>query len=84
MKQVKIAELKAGLSGYLTAVRNGERLLVCDRATPIAVLAPIGDPDEPALIPAKAAPIPLTQIRPVRLRKRVDVVALLRESRDQR
>ncbi len=84
MRQVKIAELKAGLSGYLTAVRNGERLLVCDRATPIAVLGPIGDPDETALIPAKAAPIPLKQIRAVKLRKRVDVVALLRESRDQR
>lgn len=84
MKQVRIAELKAGLSGYLTEVRNGERYVVCDRATPIAVLAPIGDRDEGELVPAKAAPLSLKQIRPAKLRRRVDVVALLRDSRDER
>jgi prevent-host-death family protein len=84
MKQVKIAELKAGLSGYLAEVRNGERLLVCDRATPIALLIPCGEVADVEIVPPKTAPIPLRQIRPVRLRKRVDAVALLRESRDQR
>jgi prevent-host-death family protein len=84
MKQVKIAELKAGLSGYLAEVRNGERLLVCDRATPIALLIPCADVEDVEIVPAKAPPIPLKQIRRVRLRKRVDVVAALRDSRDQR
>jgi len=84
MKQVKIAELKAGLSSYLAEVRNGEQLLVCDRATPIAILAPVGARDDIEIIPPRAAPIPLRQLRPVKLRKRLDVVTLLRESRDQR
>lgn len=84
MKKVKIAELKAGLSGHLTAVRNGERILVCDRATPIAWLMPYRDSDELEIRPATAPPPPLKQIKPVKLRRRVDVVALLRESREQR
>lgn len=84
MKRVKIAELKAGLSAYLAEVRNGERLLVCDRATPIAVLAPYGELDEIEIVPPRAARIPLKQIRPVKLRKRIEAVALLRDSRDQR
>ncbi|MGH7788695.1 MAG: type II toxin-antitoxin system Phd/YefM family antitoxin [Candidatus Binatia bacterium] len=84
MKQVKIAELKAGLSGYLAEVRNGAQLLVCDRATPIAILGPVGSRDDIDIVPPKAAPIPLKQLRPVKLRKRVDLVALLRESREQR
>jgi prevent-host-death family protein len=84
MKRVKIAELKAGLSAYLAAVRNGERVLVCDRSTPIAVLAPYGEPDEIEILPPRAAPIALKQIRAVKLRKRIDAVALLRDSRDQR
>lgn len=84
MKKVKIAELKAGLSAHLAEVRNGERLLVCDRATPIAWLLPYRDVDDLEIIPATAPPAPLKQRKPIRLRKRVDVLALLRESREQR
>lgn len=84
MKKVKIAELKAGLSAHLAEVRNGERLLVCDRATPIAWLVPYRETDDLEIVPATAPPLPLKQLKPVKLRKRVDVVALLRESREQR
>ena len=37
---VKVAELKARLSGYLRAVRRGHPIIVCDRDTPIARLVP--------------------------------------------
>ena len=84
MKSVKVSELKARLSGYLADVRRGETVTVCDRQTPIARLVPIDDrahglevrePD-----PSRSVPLGL----PIRLRKRVDVVALLRAERDPR
>jgi prevent-host-death family protein len=84
MKQVKIAELKAGLSGYLAEVRNGERIVVCDRATPVAWLVPYGGDDDTQIVPPKAPPLPAKKLTPIKLRRRVDVVALLRQSRDQR
>lgn len=42
MKQVRIAELKAGLSGFLRRVQRGESIAVLDRDTPIAHIVPIG------------------------------------------
>jgi len=84
MKRVGVAELKAGLSGYLAEVRGGERLVVCDRTTPIAWLLPYGDQDETLIVRPAAPPIAAKRLRPVKLRRKVDVVALLRESRDQR
>jgi antitoxin (DNA-binding transcriptional repressor) of toxin-antitoxin stability system len=35
MKEVKIAELKAGLSAHLDAVRKGEVVIVYDGAKPV-------------------------------------------------
>jgi len=84
MKKVGIAELKAGLSGYLAEVRSGERLVVCDRTIPVAWLVPYGDEEEALVVPPQAPPIALKRLKPVKLRRKVDVVALLRESRDQR
>jgi prevent-host-death family protein len=85
MKQTNVSGLKARLSEYLAAVRNGETVLVHDRRTPIARLVPVGESaeeltvSEPNRPPARRA-----QIKAPRLRKRIDVVRLLRESRDQR
>jgi prevent-host-death family protein len=45
MKQVRIAELKARLSEYLRAVRNGETIAVLDRDTPVAQIVPVRDSD---------------------------------------
>ena len=84
MKKVGIAELKAGLSAYLAEVRNGERLVVCDRTTPVAWLVPYGEAEEALMVPPQAPPIAVKRIKPVKLRRKVDVVGLLRESRDQR
>lgn len=41
MIRVGVAELKARLSEHLRAVRNGRRITVVDRSTPIAELVPI-------------------------------------------
>jgi len=84
MKKVGIAELKAGLSAYLAEVRGGERLVVCDRTTPVAWLVPYGDEDDALLVAPKAPPGAIKRIKPVKLRRKVDALALLRESRDQR
>jgi len=84
MKRVGIAELKAGLSGYLAEVRRGERLVVCDRTTPVAWLVPYGGEEETVVVPPQSPPIAAKRIKAVKLRRRVDVVALLRDSRDQR
>lgn len=43
MSSVRIADLKANLSRYLRSVRNGARLTVVDRSTPIALLVPIDE-----------------------------------------
>ncbi|MGH7543646.1 MAG: type II toxin-antitoxin system Phd/YefM family antitoxin [Gemmatimonadota bacterium] len=41
MKRASISALKARLSEYLRAVRNGEEVIVTDRGTPVARLAPL-------------------------------------------
>jgi prevent-host-death family protein len=40
MRQTNVSDLKARLSEYLAAVRNGETVVVHDRRTPIARLVP--------------------------------------------
>jgi prevent-host-death family protein len=85
MKRAKVSELKAHLSGFLAAVRQGESVIVTDRRTPIAVLVPYdAGSDALAIEEPTASTASLKRVRGVRLRKRVDVVRLLRESRDQR
>jgi prevent-host-death family protein len=41
MRTVRIAELKARLSEYLRAVRNGETIAVLDRETRVAEIVPV-------------------------------------------
>jgi prevent-host-death family protein len=41
MKTVSISELKARLSAFLDAVRQGDEVLVTDRGRPVARLAPV-------------------------------------------
>jgi prevent-host-death family protein len=86
MKHAKVSELKARLSEYLAGVRRGGSVVVYDRATPIARLVPFSERDgialeieEPTLGVAA-----LRDLRPVRPRRKIDVVRILRESRDQR
>jgi prevent-host-death family protein len=86
MKQVKVSELKAKLSAYLTEVRNGETVVVCDRNTPIARIVRVDQPADDGfeIEPARGRLPGLRELPKVRLRRTVDVVAILRESRDQR
>ena len=85
MKSAKISELKARLSEYLACVRRGETVVVCDRNTPIARLVPYDDRSAELRIEGPTLPRrELKKIRGVRPRVAVDVVGLLRESRDQR
>jgi prevent-host-death family protein len=85
MKSVRIAHLKAHLSRYLAEVRRGETVIVCDRNTPIARLVPFAEPNDGFVVHEPTRPITdLRTVRGVKLRRAVDVVRLLRESRDQR
>lgn len=79
-----MSELKARLSAYLAAVRGGETVIVCDRSTPIAQLVPYDDVQSFRVEEPRHARYDLHDLPRVRLRRRVDVVRLLRESRDQR
>lgn len=80
--RVGIAELKAHLSDYIARAKAGERIIVCDRTTPVAELRALSAslPLRPATAPASD----LLQLKGVRTRTPIDVVALLREDRDKR
>lgn len=85
MKYAKVSELKARLSAYLAEVRQGETVIVSDRRTPIARLVPLDERTEGVTIQRARRPAAeVRRVRGVRLRRRVDVGKLLRESRDQR
>lgn len=85
MSDVKVAELKAKLSAYLSEVRRGETVIVYDRATPIARLVPFEiQADDLALIEASARPAELKRIKGVRPKKPIDTDKLLRELRRDR
>jgi antitoxin (DNA-binding transcriptional repressor) of toxin-antitoxin stability system len=82
MRQVRIAELKARLSEYLRAVRNGETIAVLDRATLVAQIVPTSRRSTLRVRkPAPDAP-PLHQVPlPKAARVKADVVRLLLEER---
>jgi prevent-host-death family protein len=85
MKHVKVSELKTRLSAHLAEVRAGATVVVCDRNTPIARIVPLDNGMDDLVVEEPKLPRSALKRLPVpRLRGRVDVVALLRESRDQR
>ncbi|MBI5949564.1 MAG: type II toxin-antitoxin system prevent-host-death family antitoxin [Chloroflexi bacterium] len=85
MKRVNVSEFRAHLSQYLAEVRGGETVVVCDRKTPIARLSPFEEElDDFVARPARGRVSDLEKIKGVPPREPVDVVAILRESRDQR
>ena len=86
MKRAQVSELKARLSEYLAGVRAGGDVVVYDRVTPIARIVPYDAPLEDDLeVLEPSAPLSsLKQRVPVRLRRRIDVDRILRESRADR
>lgn len=82
MKEVRIAELKARLSEYLRAVRNGETISVLDRETPIAHIVPVRERIALRIRKPAAGTPPPNRVRlPKPLKLDVDIVDLLLEER---
>jgi antitoxin (DNA-binding transcriptional repressor) of toxin-antitoxin stability system len=82
MLVIGIAELKAHLSKYLRLVKNGQEIGVRDRSDNIARIVP----SVPTGLPLSARPA-TSSLRDVvipPLRRRIDVVSLLREERGER
>jgi prevent-host-death family protein len=85
MKSAKVSELKARLSFYLAAVRRGETVVVYDRSTPVARVVPYElKADDLTVDGPRKRPRALKAVRGIHPRGAVDVVELLRDSRDQR
>ena len=84
MRTAKVSELKAKLSGYLAQVGSGETVTVCDRKTPIARLVPIDENAGRPQVREAIDPDGLPVGRRIRLKKRIDFVALLRTDRADR
>jgi len=85
MKRAKVAELKARLSGYLSEVRAGDSVVVCDRNTPIARIVPYDERDDGFVVHEARQPArDVRKVRGTKPRRRVDIVRILREDRDQR
>ncbi len=84
MQTAMVSELKAKLSGYLAQVRRGATITVCDRQTPIARLVPLESDAGDLQVRESTEPDDLPITAGITLRKRIDVVALLRSDRDQR
>ena len=83
MKKVGIAELKSRLSEFLRAVQNGESIAVLDRNRAVAHIVPIRErPGVRIRKPASDSPKPNKVPLPkAALQKRIDVVELLLEER---
>jgi prevent-host-death family protein len=85
MKQVRIAELKAHLSQHLARVRRDDTVVVCDRNTPIARLVPYTEmKDEFMVHEATRSVRDLKSVPGVTLKRGINLVRILRDSRDQR
>lgn len=79
-----MSELKAKLSQYLAQVRNGGTVTVLNRKIPVARLVPTEDRSGGVVVVEAAdAEGPPNGPR-IRLKKRRDVVALLRSERAER
>ena len=86
MDSVTVAELKAKLSQYLREVREGRSFTVLSRDIPIATLGPYEPPesDDLEIIEPTEDPALWGQTDLPPLDRYIDVVALLREDRDDR
>lgn len=85
LQRAQIAQLKAHLSQYLADVRRGDTVIVCDRKTPIARIVPHAETDDGFVVHEPTRPAAdLKSVPGIKPKRRVNVVRLLRESRDQR
>jgi antitoxin (DNA-binding transcriptional repressor) of toxin-antitoxin stability system len=86
MDTVTVAELKARLSYYLREVREGASFTVLSRDIPVATLGPYepDDSDDLAIIEPTEDPALWGKVDLPPLGRSIDVVALIREDRDDR
>jgi len=86
MDTVTVAELKARLSHYLREVREGASFTVLSRDIPVATLGPYepDDSDDLEIIEPTEDPALWGQVDLPPLGRSIDVVALIREDRDDR
>jgi antitoxin (DNA-binding transcriptional repressor) of toxin-antitoxin stability system len=86
MDTVSVAELKAKLSYYLREVREGRSFTVLSRDIPVATLGPYDafEADDLEIIEPTEDPALWGQTDLPPLNRYIDVVALLREDRDDR
>ncbi|MDE0103849.1 MAG: type II toxin-antitoxin system prevent-host-death family antitoxin [Bryobacterales bacterium] len=80
-RTARVSELKARLSGYLAEVRNGGTITVCNRETPIARIVPIDGGVQGVSIREAVDPTALPVGQRIGLKRRIDVVPLLRSDR---
>jgi prevent-host-death family protein len=84
MIKAKVSEVKAKLSAYLSEVRQGDVVVICDRTTPIAQLVPLDRKSDDLKIQESSRPAyEIFQVPAVRLRKRVNVDRILKEMRSE-
>ena len=86
MDTVTVAELKARLSHYLREVREGASFTVLSRDIPVATLGPYepDDSDDLEVIEPTDDPALWGHVDLPPLGRSIDVVALIREDRDDR
>jgi len=88
-RRVGVRELRQNLSQYLRRVERGERLEVTEHGRPVAVLAPLGEPETPlARLVAAGRVIPPTRdildLLPARGRISTRTSEALQEERAER
>ncbi len=86
MDRVTVAQLKAKLSFYLREVREGKSFTVVSRDIPVAVLGPWApaEADDLQVIEPSEDPAKFGEVNLPPLGRFIDVVALLREDREDR
>jgi antitoxin (DNA-binding transcriptional repressor) of toxin-antitoxin stability system len=86
MDTVTVGELKARLSHYLREVREGRSFTVLSRDIAVATLGPyeLEEIDDLEIIEPTEDPALWGQVDLPRLGRSIDVVALIREDRDDR
>jgi antitoxin (DNA-binding transcriptional repressor) of toxin-antitoxin stability system len=86
MDSVTVAELKSKLSHYLREVRGGRSFTVLSRDIPVATLGPYQpeEVDDLVIIEPTEDPTLWGKVDLPPLALSIDVVALLREDRDER
>jgi len=77
---VRVAALKARLSEYLRAVRQGQAVVVYDRDTPVARLVPVVGGEEPLACRPPLRPLHDVHL-PLPLARPVNSLPVLREER---